>query len=223
MLNKRFALYIFLVVALGSVLLISSCLPSEQGLVTVPTSEPGGQLPGELEITEQTTNLSYLIESHPAEVDNSELPITPVDELHLTGQVPEVDINKYRLVVDGLVENELALTYEEILEYPTVTSVVLLICPLFFADNAEWTGVPVATFLAEAGIKPEARVVVFYSLDGYYTKTILLEEVQNDGVFLAHTVDGQVLPAEHGFPLRLVVTGEYGSLWVKWVDRIEVK
>lgn len=220
---KRSALYIFLVVILGSVLFISSCLPSQQGLVTIPSSEQDGQPPDEPAVEEPPTDLSYLIERNPAEVDNSELPLTPVEDLHLTGLKPKVDIEQYRLVVDGLVDKELALTYEEILNYPTVTSVVLLICPYFFADNAEWTGIPVTTLLAEAGIKPEASVVEFYSLDGHYTKTFFLEEIQDNGVFLAHTVNGQILPAEHGFPLRLVVTGEYGSLWVKWVDRIEVR
>lgn len=47
------------------------------------------------------------------------------------------------------------------MHYPTVTGVVLLICPGVFADNAEWTGVPVATILAEAGVQPQADGVTF--------------------------------------------------------------
>jgi sulfoxide reductase catalytic subunit YedY len=49
-----------------------------------------------------------------------------------------------------------------------------------------------------------------------------LEDVQKDGVFLAYKVDGQVLPLEHGYPLRLVAEGQYGSNWVKWLTHIEV-
>ena len=156
------------------------------------------------------------------EFDNSNLPITPLEELHTTGVAPEVNIEDYRLVVDGLVETPLSLTYEAILAHPTVTEVVLLICPGFFTDNAEWTGVPVTTLLAEAGIKPEASKVTFHALGTEYQVVLPLDLVQHDGVFLAHTVNGQVLPSEHGYPLRLVVKGNYGYDWVKWVTRIEV-
>jgi len=156
------------------------------------------------------------------EFDNSKLPITPLEELHTTGVAPEVNIEDYRLVVDGLVDTSLSLTYEAILAYPVVTEVVLLICPGFFTDNAEWAGVPVTTLLAEAGIKPEASKVTFHALGAEYQVVLPLDLVQQDGVFLAHTVNGQILPAEHGYPLRLVVRGNYGYDWVKWVTRIEV-
>ena len=164
---------------------------------------------------------------NPAEVDNSDLPITPVEELHTTEPKSiEVDIEQYELTIDGKVRNQMSLTYEEILEYPTVTKVVLLICPGYFADNAEWTGVPVTTLLEEADVEPEASVVTFRGLDEgdvKYTQSFSLEEVQRDGVFLAHMVNGQVLPLEHGYPLRLVVEGDYGYRWVKWVEHIEVQ
>jgi len=200
-----------LVILLG-VALVTSCLPADEWLVTEepPTEEP-------------TTDLSYLVDTHPADVDNSELPITPVDELHTTQpESVEVDIEQYRLTIDGVVENPLTLTYQEILTYPTVTEVVLLICPAFFADNAEWSGVAVETLLAEAGVKPEATELIFHGVDGYHS-SISLETAQESGVFLAHTVNGQVLPPEHGYPLRLVIKHHYGLEWVKWVERIIVQ
>lgn len=220
---KHLALFVLLVVVLGSILSVSSCTSLQRDPTPTPSSEHGGQIPGETAVEDQSNDLSYLIESDPAVVDNSNLPVTPIEDLHLTGEAPEVDIAQYRLIIDGLVETELSLTYDTLLEYPTVTGVVLLICPFIFADNAEWTGIPVTTLLAEVGIKPQATHLVFYSFDGHYKKTLLLEDIQHDGVFLAHTVNGQVLPVEHGFPLRLVVQGDYGNMWVKWVDRIEVK
>ena len=154
--------------------------------------------------------------------DNSTLPVTPVEELHITGAAPEANIEDYRLVVDGLVETPLSLTYEAILDYPAVTEVVLLVCPGFFTDNAEWTGVPVTTILAEAGTKPEASEVTFHALGSEYKVVLPLDVVQQGGVFLAHTVNGQVLPDKHGYPLRLVVKGNYGYDWIKWVKRIEI-
>ena len=157
-----------------------------------------------------------------ATFDNSKLPISPIEDLHVAGSGSKtVDIANYRLTVDGLVDKSLTLTYGEIMRYPTVTHVVLLVCPNFFADNAQWTGVLVSTLLAEAGVMPQAKQVTFYALDGYQ-RTLSLEEVQSDGVFLAYMVDGQVLPMEHGYPLRLVVKGVFGDSWVKWVDHIKI-
>ena len=132
-----------------------------------------------------------------------------------------VDIANYRLAVDGLVDKPLTLTYGDIMLYPTVTQVVLLVCPNFFADNAEWTGVLVSTLLAEAGVMTQAKKVTFYAVDGYQ-RTLSREEALSDGVFLAYTVDGQVLPLKHGYPLRLVVKGVFGDRWVKWVDHIKI-
>ena len=182
-----------------------------------PVEAPAEELPP----VEPYQDLSSLIYSDPSQVDNTNLPITPVEKLGITGNAPHVDISTYRLSVDGLVETPLSLTYDAILAYPTYTEVVLLICPGVFADNAEWTGVPVSTILEEANIKPEASEVTFYAIDGYRVVKPL-EVVQQEGVFLAHTVNGEILPAEHGYPLRLVVKGEYGSNWIKWVERIEV-
>lgn len=203
---KSLLVLMSLIAILGMPVLASSCYQLAPG--SNPTASPG-------------KDLSYLRNSNPAHVDNTNLPITPVDGLHRTGSAREVDIATYSLTVDGLVDTALSLSYEAVMQYPSVTEVLLLICPGFFVDNAEWTGVPVATLLAEAGIKLEASQVAFRALDGY-RRTLSWEDVQSKGVFLAHTVNGQILPREHGYPLRLVVRGEYGDQWVKWVDRIEV-
>jgi sulfoxide reductase catalytic subunit YedY len=187
-------------------------------------SEPPASQPTEEPEMAVPTKLSQVIGSDPAEVDNSKLPITTVEELNLTGIEPDVNIEQYRLAIEGLVETPLSLTYEEVLAYPSVTEVVLLICPGFFADNAEWTGVPVTALLEKAGIKPEAQKVVFQDIAGSYRKELPLEDIiDNDNIFLAYAVDGQTLPLEHGYPLRLVAKGKYGSYWVKWVEMIEVK
>jgi len=186
--------------------------------------EPPASQPIEAPETEVPTQLSQVIDSDPAEVDNSRLPITSVEDLNLTGTPPDVNIEQYRLGIEGLVETPLSLSYEEILGYPTVTEVVLLICPGFFADNAEWTGVPVTNLLEEAGIKPEAETVVFQDIGGSYRIELPLADIRgNDSIFLAHTVDGQTLPADHGYPLRLVAKGKYGAQWVKWVETLEVR
>jgi len=162
-----------------------------------------------------------ILYKYPSDLDNTLLPITPIEDLHPTGRPVEVAIDEYRLVIDGLVEQPLSLTYEELLSRPQVSEVVLLICPGVFWDNAEWTGTPLAPLLEEAGLQEGAKTVKFHALDGYQS-SLSLEEALADGVFLAYQVNGETLPPEHGFPLRLVARGQFGGRWVKWLERIEV-
>ena len=190
-----------------------SVQPTSGDARTTPTASAPGRESAEIPLD--------IMSKHPSEVDNSELPITPVEELHFTGAVQEYDIDTYRLVVEGLVENPLSLTYEDLLSRPQVTETVLLICPGVFWDNAEWTGTPLSLILEEAGLSPEASKVLIEA-GGGYVRILSLEEAMADGVFLAYEVNGEPLPPDHGYPLRLVVRHQYGSKWVKWVERIEV-
>jgi DMSO/TMAO reductase YedYZ molybdopterin-dependent catalytic subunit len=150
--------------------------------------------------------------------------LTPIDALGKTGSPVQVDIATYRLTVDGLVEHPLSLSYDEILALSAVTQVVRLECPGFFVDYAEWSGPLVSTLLAKAGIKPDASEVEFSDGAEYpYRSRLTLEEALWNDTFVAHKVNGQILPVEHGYPLRLVAGGKLGSVWVKWLFHIEVK
>ena len=154
--------------------------------------------------------------------ENYTLPLTPIDKLGITGVPQDVDITEYRLIVSGLVEKSLSLTYEEILAYPSITERGVINCPGFFLDIAEWTGVPLTTILEEAGVKAEASKVTFIALDGY-KQISTLEHVDKYGVFLAYIVNGETLPREHGYPLRVVDSGSVGYAWVKWLGEIKVE
>jgi DMSO/TMAO reductase YedYZ molybdopterin-dependent catalytic subunit len=95
--------------------------------------------------------------------------------------------------------------------------------------TAEWTGVPVADVLEEAGVPGGAVEVLFTGLDRgveggveqAYERSLTVEEA-TDGTLLAYAVNGEPLPPQHGFPLRLVVPGWYGMTSVKWLAAIEV-
>jgi DMSO/TMAO reductase YedYZ molybdopterin-dependent catalytic subunit len=140
----------------------------------------------------------------------------------VTGIAPAVDIPTYRLTITGRVEKPLSLTYQDLLAYPSMTEIVVVECPGFFRDIAEWTGVSLNTILAEAGITSGASQVALSAVDGY-RQELSLEHVDEYGVFLAYKVNGQTLPPEHGFPLRVVDKGSLGAKWVKWLANIEVR
>jgi DMSO/TMAO reductase YedYZ molybdopterin-dependent catalytic subunit len=97
--------------------------------------------------------------------------------------------------------------------------------------NARWGGVDLAALLAELGIADEARFLWSHGLDGgdfagtpcdWYVKDLPRERLAAGGVLLAYELNGAPLPAEHGFPLRLVVPGYYGTNSVKWLWRLHV-
>ncbi len=136
--------------------------------------------------------------------------------------VLDININSYRLTINGTVNYPLSLSYEQIQAYAAVTKNVEIICPDIEDQTDEWTGVPVSTLLTQAGVTPGASEVVFTGADGYLVQ-LPLESVLQDGVFLAYTVNSQKLPQDRGYPLRLVVSGSLGSEWVGVVTNIEVK
>ena len=216
--------WLYVLVILLGVSLVISCRPGATDLGLDPASNGTVAPPTESPQADNGGEEKYF-----------DLPraVTSTEDLNITGQPPELDIEAYRLEVEGLVETPLSLTYEDVLAYPTVTGVVLLVCPGVFQDNAEWTGIPVWALLEEAGIKAEATEVVFQAIVStapdsgasvHYSSRIPLEEiVQNDGIFLAHTVNGETLPMEHGYPIRLVAKDRFGYDWVKWVERVVVE
>lgn len=214
---KGLAIVSFVAIMVIAALLLS-CVHTPSEANTIAPTDLGKQAPERIITPEKPANIgSYeelgrLAEKDPAEIDNSELPITPTDRLGVTGFAPDVEISQYRLTIDGAVDKPLSLTYEEILRYPSVTQTVLLICSLTFVDNAQWTGVPLKTLLTEAGVKSQAKQVYIYALDGY-SDTLSLADANRDGTFLAYQVNGETLPEKHGYPLRLVVEGKLGHYW----------
>jgi DMSO/TMAO reductase YedYZ molybdopterin-dependent catalytic subunit len=96
--------------------------------------------------------------------------------------------------------------------------------------TAEWTGTPLAPILDEAGAGENAVEVVFTGLDRgiqgdiehLYERSLPFEEATREEVILAYAINGQPLPPQHGFPLRVIVPGWYGMTHVKWLQAITV-
>jgi len=159
---------------------------------------------------------------NPADVDNRNLEIDPLDKFGTMGPTDVgIDLKTYRLRLTGKVGQPLSLSYDQILKYPSVTEIVLLICPGFFANNGRWTGIHLMALLQEAQFKKEAKYIDINGAHGKGVR-IPLKTVDQKRIFLAHRVNGEPLPQKHGFPLRLVYEDAYGSDWVKYVDEIVV-
>jgi sulfoxide reductase catalytic subunit YedY len=165
---------------------------------------------------------NQLLNMNPAEVDNRNLEVDPLDQFGTMGPTDvAIDLKTYRLKVTGKVGRPLSLSYDQVLKHPSLTETVLLICPGFFSNNGLWAGVDFKSLLEEAQIKKEAQYIDVVG-EGEKRVRIPLKELDQKKIFLAYQVNGQILPRKHGFPLRLVYEDAYGSDWVKYVNEIVV-
>lgn len=159
---------------------------------------------------------------NPEEIDNRNLEVDPIETFGTMGPTDvAIDLETYRLKVRGKVGRPLSLSYDQILKYPSMTEIVLLICPGFFSNNGRWTGVNLKSLLQDAKIKKEAQHI---HINGAYGKgvSIPLKEIDRKKILLAYRVNGESLPQKHGFPLRLVYEDAYGYDWIKYVDEMVV-
>jgi DMSO/TMAO reductase YedYZ molybdopterin-dependent catalytic subunit len=158
--------------------------------------------------------------------------VTPIDGFfieHNGGEVQTAPAD-WRLSIEGLVAQPLSLTIEDIMKYPSQTYMGTIECggnPFAFKvreliGNGVWTGVPVRTILDEAGPLGNAASVVFTGLDGYTARLSLDDIYQRDDIMLAYGMNGETLPPEQGYPLRLTIPGINGSMWVQWLTTVEI-
>jgi DMSO/TMAO reductase YedYZ molybdopterin-dependent catalytic subunit len=137
----------------------------------------------------------------------------------LNDEPPALDGEGWRLVVEGAVDRPVALRLPELLALASESEEATLDCTGGWYTRQRWSGVRVARVLALAGVRGGARSVEVHSATGYRRRFSL---EHGAGLLLATAVAGRPLTRGHGAPARLVVPGQRGFEWVKWVDRIEV-
>ncbi|WP_309074474.1 molybdopterin-dependent oxidoreductase [Paenarthrobacter sp.] len=142
--------------------------------------------------------------------------------------VPEINIEDWVLRVHGMVDQEVTLTFQDLLDADLIESHVTLTCvsnPVSgqLVGNAKWLGLPIRDVLARAKPKEGADMVLSRSIDGFSASTPL-EVLQDDrDAMLAIGMNDEPLPVEHGYPVRMVVPGLYGFVSAtKWVVDLEV-
>jgi DMSO/TMAO reductase YedYZ molybdopterin-dependent catalytic subunit len=153
--------------------------------------------------------------------------ITSNDNFYVTsyGGTPLIDPATWRLKISGLVDNPLELSYADIRKMPPHEQTLTLECISNPPDgtaisNAEWVGTKLKPILDRARVRPEARYVAMRAADRYYTGAPR-EEIMREENFLPYLMSGQLLPREHGFPVRIFIPGKYGMKQPKWITEIE--
>jgi DMSO/TMAO reductase YedYZ molybdopterin-dependent catalytic subunit len=142
---------------------------------------------------------------------------------------PRIDAATWRLTVTGMVDRSLTFTYDDLLALPLYEQYVTIACVSNevggrLVGNALWTGARVREVLDTAGVQPGATQVVGRSFDGWTagfpTEWVMTDERE---ALIAVAMNGEALPAEHGFPARLIVPGLFGYVSAtKWLTEIEL-
>ncbi len=189
----------------------------------------GGGLPGQNRIAQDLRELTSWL--------------TPTEDFFSIGHygTPEVDASSYRLRVTGLVERPLTLTLDELKARPKVEPTTVFECSgnsrglvHGMVGNATWAGAALMPLLAEVRPTADSREVYFWGADAgteelrgqeyeqNFARSMSLDQINETGPILAYEMNGEPLPAAHGFPVRLIVPGWYGIAQVKWLQRIEL-
>jgi DMSO/TMAO reductase YedYZ molybdopterin-dependent catalytic subunit len=142
--------------------------------------------------------------------------------------VPRVDPARWSLEVRGMVDEPFTLSYDELLALPHVEADVTLSCVSNMVGgdlvgNARWQGVPLHVLLERAGVRPGATQLLGRSVDGFSAGFPTELAVAIPEAMVAVAMNGEPLPADHGFPARIVVPGLYGYVSAtKWLQAIEL-
>jgi DMSO/TMAO reductase YedYZ molybdopterin-dependent catalytic subunit len=140
--------------------------------------------------------------------------------------IPQVDVASWKLEMVGMVDNKVSYTYQQLLDMATFEDVVTMQCVSNevggnLVGNAKWQGVPLKRLLDEAGVQKGATQVVGHSVDGFTAGFPTSVALDGRTAMVAVAMNGEPLPAVHGFPARLIVAGLYGYVSAtKWLDQI---
>lgn len=204
---------------------------------------PAGTSLGDVTLDE----LRLATRNHGMPLEALRYPVTPVGLHYLLVHydIPAVDPLCWRLDLGGAVEQGLSLSLEDLRAMPAVTRPVTLECagngrallaprPVSqpwlteAVSTGEWTGVPLRTVLEAARLRDDCVELLFTGLDRgveggveqVYERSLPRSVALSHDALLAFELNGESLPAQHGFPLRLVIAGWYGMAHVKWLGAI---
>jgi sulfane dehydrogenase subunit SoxC len=154
---------------------------------------------------------------------------------------PDIDPDKHRLVIHGLVKQPLSFTLDALARYPTASRMTFIECggnsaPLFSKDPiqanaqalhglvscAEWTGVRLSTLLEETGVDPKAKWLIAEGADAtHLSRSVPLTKALDDAMIVFYQNGERLMPG-NGYPMRLLLPGWEGNMNIKWLRRIKL-
>ncbi len=128
----------------------------------------------------------------------------------------------WRLSIDGLVARPLSFSVHDLMNYPSSSQITHLACEEGWSFIAEWTGVPLSHVLERAGTLPQAKYVVYRSIEPDWWESVDMADALHPQTLITYGMNGGELPVGHGGPLRLRVPRQLGYKSVKYITRITV-
>jgi DMSO/TMAO reductase YedYZ molybdopterin-dependent catalytic subunit len=129
---------------------------------------------------------------------------------------------EWRLAVDGLVARPASFSVAELKNYPSSSQITHLACEEGWSYIAEWTGVPLAHVLDAVGILPQAKYVVYFSIEKDWWDSVDMSDAMHPQTLVAYGMNGSELPPNLGGPLRMRVPRQLGYKNVKYITRLSV-
>jgi DMSO/TMAO reductase YedYZ molybdopterin-dependent catalytic subunit len=188
----------------------------------VPTPSYGGLAPAVTPAEAATTRdrVPPASGTRPELTDNSNFYRIDIDDVP-----PAISLATWVVEVKGLFDRPGTLTLADLMALPSITQPVTESCisnPVAgdLIGTSDWTGVRLRDVLAKLGLKPGAQALAITSADGFY-ESVSLPDMMDPRTLLVYLMNGQSLPVEHGFPLRIYIPNRYGMKQPKWIISIE--
>jgi len=134
---------------------------------------------------------------------------------------PSINMETYRLQVDGLVSSPLSYSYEDVLRKTHYTKLITLHCVEGWDATILWEGVKISDLIDPSQVDPNCNTVIFHAADGY-TTSLPLAYIRDNSFLLAFKENGEVLPNTLGYPFIVVAENKLGYKWARWVTEIEL-
>jgi DMSO/TMAO reductase YedYZ molybdopterin-dependent catalytic subunit len=128
----------------------------------------------------------------------------------------------WRLEIGGMVNTPVSLSVADVKSFPVRSQITHLACEEGWSFIAEWTGALLADVLQKVGVQPQAKYVVYHSIQPYWWDSIDLDEALHPQTIITYAMNGAELPIGHGGPLRMRVPRQLGYKSVKFINRLTV-
>ncbi len=138
---------------------------------------------------------------------------------------PVLNAANWQLEISGLFQNIGTMTIDDLMAYPAVTQPLTMSCISNrvggdLIGTSYWTGIRLRELLEDLQLAPQAGALVIRAADGFY-ETVIAEDMMDERTLLVYGMNGETLPIEHGFPLRIYIPNRYGMKQPKWITSIE--